>query len=102
MLELNGRAYGRKASPDWPKKEETLTVDGCLPRQDDHHQLEALVGVLEVPEHGLHAVRSLGVLAEAGLTLDGHPCIPGDLPQLICKRSETDKEQRYNLKGFFF
>lgn len=79
------------------RRRNTLTVDGRLPRQDDHHQLEALVGVLEVPEHGLHAVCSLGVLAEAGLTLDGHPCISGDLPQLICKRSETDEEQRYDL-----
>lgn len=69
-----------------------LTIDGCLPRQDDDHQLEALVGVLEVPEHGLHAVRSLGILTEARLTLDGHPCIPRDLPQLICECSETDEE----------
>lgn len=67
-----------------------LTVNRCLPRQDDDHQLEALVGVLEVPEHGLHAVGSLGILTEAGLTLDGHPCIPRDLPQLICECSETD------------
>lgn len=94
-LELSGRADGREVSSDW----NTLTVDGRLPRQDDHHQLEALVGVLEVPEHGLHAVCSLGVLAEAGLALDGHPCVSGDLPQLICKRSETDEEQRYD---FFF
>lgn len=65
-----------------------LTVDRSLPRQDDHHQLEALVGVLEVSEHGLHAVCSLGVFTEARLALDGHPCVPGDLPQLICECSE--------------
>ena len=67
-----------------------LTVDGGLPRQDYHHQLETLVGVLEVLEHGLHAVRSLGILAEAGLALDGHARVSRDLPQLVCKCSATD------------
>lgn len=70
---------------------DSLTIDRCLSRQDDDHQLEALVGVLQVPEHGLNTVSSLGVFTEARLTLDGHPCIPRDLPQLICKCSETDE-----------
>lgn len=74
-----------KRSCDWLR----LTVDGRLARQDDHHQLQTLVGVLEVAEHGLHAVRPLGVLAEAGLTLDGHPSVPGDLPQLVGEGSGT-------------
>ena len=34
-------------------------------------------------EHGLHAVRPLGVFTEAGLALNGHPCVLGDLPQLV-------------------
>lgn len=34
-------------------------------------------------EHGLHAVRSLGVLAEARLALDGHAGVLGDLAQLV-------------------
>lgn len=36
-----------------------------------------------MPEHGLHAVRPLCVFAETWLTLDGHPCILGDLPKLV-------------------
>lgn len=38
-----------------------------------------------MPEHGLHAVRPLCVFAETWLTLDGHPCILGDLPKLVCE-----------------
>lgn len=38
-----------------------------------------------MPEHGLHAVCSLRVFAEARLTLDGHPRILGNLPQLVCE-----------------
>lgn len=73
----------------------SLTIDGCLSREDDHHQLKSLVGVLEVSEHGLHAVGSLGVLAEARLTLDGHPCIARDLPQLIRESSEESKQEMF-------
>ena len=64
-----------------------LTIDRSFPGEDDHNQLEALVGVLEVLEHGLHAVRPLGVLAETGLALDGHARVSRDLPQLVCKGS---------------
>lgn len=70
-----------------------LTVDRRFPRKDHYNQLEALVCVLEVPEHGLHTVCTLGILAEAGLTLDWHPSIPGDLPELICECSETGEER---------
>lgn len=69
------------------KFNQVVTINRRLSREDDHHQLQALVGVLEVPEHGLHAVRPLGVLAEARLTLDGHPCISRDLPQLVSESS---------------
>ena len=62
------------------------TVDGGLSRQDDDHQLQALVGVLQVLEHGLHAVGPLGILTEAGLALDGHPSITRDLTQLVGER----------------
>ena len=48
------------------------TINGGLPRQDDHHQLQASVRVFQVPEHGLHAVRPLGIFTEAWLALDGH------------------------------
>ena len=65
------------------KKPHAPTIDGGLSGQDDHDELQADVGHLEVLEHGLHAVRPLGVLAEAGLALDGHPRILGDLPQLV-------------------
>lgn len=67
-----------------------FTIDGSFPRQDDHHQLQTLVGVFKVPEHGLYTVCSLGIFAEAGLTLDGHPCIPGDFSQLIRECSERE------------
>ena len=64
-----------------------LTIDWCLPRKDHYHQLEALVSILKMLEHGLHTVGSLGILAETRLALDGHPCIPRDLPQLVCEGS---------------
>lgn len=38
-----------------------------------------------MPEHGLHAVGPLRVFAEAWLALDGHPCVLGNLPQLVCE-----------------
>lgn len=74
------------------REHHVLTVNRCFPGKDDDNQLEALVCVLEVPEHGLHTVCTLGVLTEAWLTLDGHPCIPRDLPELICECSEMDDE----------
>lgn len=63
----------------------SLTIDWCFSWQNDHDKLQPSVSVLEVSEHGLHAVGSLGVFAEAGLALDGHPSIPGNLPQLFCE-----------------
>lgn len=41
-------------------------------------------------EHGLHAVCTLGVLAEAGLALDWHPGVLGDLAQLVCETPEIE------------
>lgn len=64
-----------------------LTVDWCFSRQDDHNQLQPNVRHLEVLEHGLHAVGSLGVFAETRLALDGHPSILGDLPKLVSETS---------------
>lgn len=54
---------------------EFLTVDRCFARQDDNNQLQANVRHLEVFEHGLHAVCSLGVFTETWLTLDGHSSV---------------------------
>jgi len=42
-------------------------------------------------EHGLHAVCALGVLAEAGLALDRHPGVLGDLAQLVGEAPKTQK-----------
>ena len=75
-----------------------LTIDWRLARQNDHHQLQALIGVLEVLEHGLHAVGSLGVLAEAGLSLDGHASVFRDLPQLVCEAPGVSK---IKIKTFY-
>lgn len=38
-----------------------------------------------MPEHRLHAVCPLGIFAETRLTLDRHPRILGNLPQLVCE-----------------
>ena len=65
-----------------------LTVDWGLSRQDDDDELQSRVGVLQVPEHGLHTVGSLGVFTETRLALDGHPSILGDLTQLVCEVPE--------------
>lgn len=47
-------------------------------------------------EHGFNTVCSLGILAEAGLALNGHACILGDLPQLICEAPES-REENYAI-----
>ena len=60
-----------------------LGVDWSLARQDHHHQLQASEGGLEISEHGLHLVRTSGVLAETWLANDGHASIVGDLLQLL-------------------
>lgn len=62
-----------------------LTINWCFSWQDDHDKLQASVSVLEVSEHGLHAVGSLRIFTEAGLPLDWHSSIPGNLPQLFCE-----------------
>lgn len=51
------------------------TIDRCFPRQDYDDELQPTVGVLQVSEHGLHAVSSLGVFTETWLALDWHPSI---------------------------
>lgn len=53
---------------------DSLTIHRSFARQYDTHQLEACEGTLEVTEHGLHLVRSIGILAETWLTNYGHPC----------------------------
>lgn len=70
------------------------TIDRCFSRQDDHNQLQTNVGHLEVFEHGLHAVGSLGIFTETWLALDGHPSVFGDLPELV---SEAPTEKHLNL-----
>jgi len=54
---------------------QVLTVNRRFPRQDDHDQLQADIRHLEVFEHGLHAVGSLGVFTEAWLALNWHSSI---------------------------
>lgn len=66
------------------------TVNRGFARQDDHHQLKAGVRVLQMPEHGLHAVRPLGIFTEARLALDGHPSVSGDLSELLCEGPEGE------------
>jgi len=51
------------------------TIDGSFARQDYNDELQPGVGVLQVSEHRLHAVGSLGVFTETRLALDGHPSI---------------------------
>lgn len=62
-----------------------LTIDWRFSWQNYYHELQPSVSVLEVSEHGLHTVSSLGIFAEARLPLDWHSCISGNLPQLFCK-----------------
>ena len=56
-----------------------ITIDGSFARQDDDDELQSSVGVFEVSEHGLHAVRSLGVFTKTRLALDRHSSILRDL-----------------------
>lgn len=67
------------------------TVNRRLPRQDYDDELQPAVGVLQVSEHGLHAVGSLSIFAETRLALYWHPGILGDLPQLVSKGPERDE-----------
>ena len=59
------------------------TVYGGLPRQYNHDQLQALIGILQVPKHRFHLVRSARVLAEAGLAHDRHAGIVGDALEIL-------------------
>jgi hypothetical protein len=65
-----------------------LTINRGLSRQDDDDELQPLVGVLEVAEHGLHLVGARGVLAETRLTHDGHARIVGDALKILREVSE--------------
>jgi hypothetical protein len=66
------------------------TINRGLARQDDHHQLEAGVCILQVPKHGLHTVRPLGIFAEAWLALDGHASISRDFSELLREGPEGE------------
>ena len=59
------------------------TIDRGFPRQDDDDELQSGIRVLQVSEHGLHAVCALGVFTETRLALDWHPSVLRDLSQLI-------------------
>lgn len=65
------------------------TVNGSLPGQHDHNQLERLVLVAQVPEQRLHLVRSLRVLAEHRRALDGHASVLRDALQLLDKLTQV-------------
>ncbi len=71
----------------WQTESTKLTIDRSLSWQDDDDELQSGVRVLQVSEHGLHAVRSLGVFTETRLALDGHPSILRDFTQLVSETS---------------
>ena len=64
-----------------------LTIDRSLAGQHHHDQLETLVRVLVISEHGLHLVWSGGVLTEARLAHDGHTSIIRNALELLGKVS---------------
>lgn len=74
------------------KKQKNATIDWSFSRQDDDDELQSRISVLEVPEHGLHTVRSLGIFTETWLALNRHACILGDFTQLIRKIPERKPE----------
>lgn len=73
-----------------------LTIDWCFARKDDHNQLQTNIRHLEVFEHGLHAVCSLGVFTETWLALNGHASILGDFSKLV---SEAPVENHETLRA---
>lgn len=74
--------------PGW--QEQRPTIHGSLARQDDYHQLKASIRILQMPEHGLHAIRPLGIFTEARLALDRHSSVPRDLSELLREGSEGE------------
>ena len=69
-----------------------LTIDRRLAGQNHDNELQALVGVLQVAEHGLHLVRARSVLAETRLTHDRHACVIGDSLQILGEVSENNNK----------
>ena len=67
-------------------------VDGCFARQDDHDELQAVVGALEESKHRLDLFDARGVFAKTGLTNDGHARIVGYPLQLL--REGTRERER--------
>ncbi|KAA8591798.1 hypothetical protein FQN60_017172 [Etheostoma spectabile] len=65
------------------RRNKTGPLSSPILSRDDNDELQSGVGVLQVSEHGLHAVRSLGVFTETRLALDGHPSIFRDFTQLL-------------------
>lgn len=79
------------------------TVNRRLPGQDDDDELQPAVGVLQVSEHGLHAVGSLSIFAETRLALYWHPGVLRDLPQLVSKGSGNHRfEFSIHTPNFIF
>lgn len=76
------------------KYRDWLTIDRCFPWKNDYYQLQALVGVLQVFEHGFHTVSSLSILTKAGLALNGHACVTRNLAQLVCKCSTKNTKPK--------
>ena len=69
-----------------------LTIDRRLAGQNHDDELQALVGVLQVAEHGLHLVWARSVLAETRLTHDRHSCVVGDSLQILGEVSESNNK----------
>ena len=61
----------------------TLTVDRCLPGQDDHDKLQVGPVLLQLTEDGLHCVHAAHVAQEERILSDRHPSIAADATQLV-------------------
>lgn len=88
----------RTRTPGFLSSLDALTIHRCLSRENHDNELQPNVSQLQVFEHGLHTVRTLCVFAEARLALDGHPCVLGDLAQLVCK-TPTDTKEALKIPG---
>jgi len=60
-----------------------LTVDRCLPGQDNHDKLQFGTVLLQLTEDWLHSVHTTHIAQEERVLGDGHPGIAADATQLV-------------------
>lgn len=60
-----------------------LTIDRCLPGQDDHDKLQFGTVLLQLTEDWLHSVHTTHIAQEERVLGDGHPGIAADAAQLV-------------------